>query len=64
MVDSPCIGVCALNTALVCLGCGRHIDEIAAWSQLSDPMKQAIVERSKQRLGVLPHDTRIPEEAR
>jgi predicted Fe-S protein YdhL (DUF1289 family) len=27
---SPCIGVCRLESAQVCIGCGRHIVEIAA----------------------------------
>jgi len=26
--DSPCIGTCTLNENDVCVGCGRHIDEI------------------------------------
>jgi len=26
--DSPCIGVCTLNEDNICIGCGRHIDEI------------------------------------
>jgi predicted Fe-S protein YdhL (DUF1289 family) len=28
--DSPCVGVCKLDARDVCVGCGRHIDEIAA----------------------------------
>lgn len=27
---SPCVGVCRLDSAQVCVGCGRHIVEIAA----------------------------------
>jgi len=27
---SPCIKVCKLNEQKVCIGCGRHIDEIIA----------------------------------
>ena len=26
--DSPCIGTCTLNEREICIGCGRHIDEI------------------------------------
>ena len=26
--DSPCIGTCTLNANDVCVGCGRHIEEI------------------------------------
>ena len=27
---SPCVGVCRLDDRQICLGCGRHIVEIAA----------------------------------
>jgi predicted Fe-S protein YdhL (DUF1289 family) len=27
---SPCVGVCRLDAHQVCVGCGRHIVEIAA----------------------------------
>ena len=33
---SPCIGVCALGPDGLCGGCLRTVDEIAAWSRLSD----------------------------
>lgn len=52
-VASPCVGVCALNMAAICLGCGRHIDEIAAWSQLGEVAKQAVVARSAARMALL-----------
>lgn len=35
-VLSPCIGVCALDADGLCRGCLRTVDEIAAWSRLSD----------------------------
>lgn len=35
-VLSPCIGICELNEAGLCLGCHRTIDEIARWSQMDD----------------------------
>ncbi|WP_445193683.1 DUF1289 domain-containing protein [Sphingomonas sp. Tas61C01] len=31
---SPCNQVCTLDERDVCLGCGRTIDEIAAWATL------------------------------
>jgi predicted Fe-S protein YdhL (DUF1289 family) len=34
-VESPCIKVCVLDGEQVCVGCGRHIDEIATWSQMT-----------------------------
>ena len=46
MTASPCISVCKLDPAMqVCLGCGRTIAEIAAWSGLSDKERKAIIRR-------------------
>ncbi len=49
-VKSPCINVCTLDRGEVCVGCGRHIDEIAAWGSASDALKQRIVEAARRRL--------------
>ena len=35
-VLSPCVGVCELGPDGLCQGCLRNVDEIAAWSRLSD----------------------------
>lgn len=43
MVASPCNGVCRLDAATGwCLGCGRTIDEIAAWSTLDDDGRRRV----------------------
>jgi len=34
-VDSPCINVCVLDAEQSCVGCGRHVDDIGAWSQMT-----------------------------
>jgi len=44
-VPSPCINVCRLDAADVCVGCLRTRAEIAAWRALSDAQKQAVLER-------------------
>ena len=49
-VPSPCVGVCVLNSGSICTGCGRHIDEIAAWSQLGEAARQVVVDRSALRM--------------
>lgn len=48
-VESPCVGICALDPQSVCTGCGRTLAEIAEWSQASDSRKQLVVERAAQR---------------
>jgi predicted Fe-S protein YdhL (DUF1289 family) len=46
MTASPCISVCRLDsTTQVCIGCGRTIAEIAAWPNLSEAERAAIVQR-------------------
>ena len=49
-VKSPCINVCTLDPANVCQGCGRHIDEIAAWGSASSELKLRIVDAARRRL--------------
>jgi uncharacterized protein len=46
---SPCVRNCCLDDDNVCLGCGRSLDEIVAWSAASDAQKRAILERSRVR---------------
>ena len=41
---SPCRGICTLDApSRLCLGCGRTLDEIAAWGTLGE----------EQRLGIM-----------
>lgn len=41
--ESPCVGVCTLDKAQVCEGCGRTIQEIAEWSRASSARQAQIV---------------------
>jgi predicted Fe-S protein YdhL (DUF1289 family) len=42
---SPCVKVCVLDAASRCTGCGRTIDEIARWPQMSATEQWGIVQR-------------------
>jgi uncharacterized protein len=43
-VPSPCISVCTMDAAAgICIGCGRTLDEIAAWSVLDADAKRAVL---------------------
>jgi predicted Fe-S protein YdhL (DUF1289 family) len=42
-IESPCINVCELNSAQICSGCGRHIDEIVVWGQLNKEQRRAVI---------------------
>ncbi|NJO13296.1 MAG: DUF1289 domain-containing protein [Gammaproteobacteria bacterium] len=52
-VRSPCIKVCVLNAAEVCVGCGRHIEEIAGWSQRTAEQQRSICEQAAVRLRLM-----------
>jgi uncharacterized protein len=53
-VESPCLKVCVMDPASTfCVGCGRTINEIAAWSRLSDPEKRKVVDALPERLKVM-----------
>jgi uncharacterized protein len=48
-VESPCINVCTLDAQQVCMGCGRTIEEIAAWARMSAEEQRAVCERAAKR---------------
>ncbi|MDQ2892807.1 MAG: DUF1289 domain-containing protein [Pseudomonadota bacterium] len=47
---SPCTQVCALDTHDICIGCGRTLDEIAAWAAMTDDAKRTVTEAAAARL--------------
>lgn len=49
-VPSPCINVCRMNPGTGwCEGCLRTLDEIAAWSTMSDESKLAVWTQLEER---------------
>lgn len=55
MVESPCIKICELNAAGVCMGCGRTRAEIGGWMQMTDAQKRETVKAAAARLKAAPH---------
>ncbi len=47
---SPCISVCVLDEADICMGCFRSADEIAAWIGYSPADKREVIKRCNQRV--------------
>jgi predicted Fe-S protein YdhL (DUF1289 family) len=44
VIESPCNRVCTLDPVSgLCLGCGRSLDEIARWTQMSDAERAQVV---------------------
>lgn len=53
-VSTPCVGVCRLDDRDICIGCGRTIRQIAAWSGLDEGDRRQIMaalEASRNSLG-------------
>jgi predicted Fe-S protein YdhL (DUF1289 family) len=53
---SPCVRNCCLDDDDVCMGCGRSLPEIVAWSTASDAEKAATLARSRERLAARRRD--------
>ena len=50
-VESPCISVCRYDNE-VCVGCGRTVDEVVGWYDMTDEQKQQIINRlEKKKIG-------------
>jgi uncharacterized protein len=48
-VCSPCIKICTLDAAGICIGCGRLGDEIARWSGATPQQQRSICEQAAER---------------
>ncbi|SDW97584.1 DUF1289 domain-containing protein [Litoreibacter albidus] len=53
-VQSPCVKVCIVHPAeRLCTGCLRTIDEIGAWSRMTNEARAALLEELPSRAGRL-----------
>ncbi|MFO1435037.1 MAG: DUF1289 domain-containing protein [Gammaproteobacteria bacterium] len=51
MIESPCNKVCVVPDGLdYCIGCGRTLNEIATWMQLTDADRLRVIELARDRL--------------
>ncbi|SEA31583.1 DUF1289 domain-containing protein [Alkalimonas amylolytica] len=48
-IDSPCIASCKLDQDKICIGCYRHISEIANWNRKTDTELDAIMQQVARR---------------
>ncbi|MFT7490925.1 MAG: putative Fe-S protein YdhL (DUF1289 family) [Pseudohongiellaceae bacterium] len=48
-VASPCMSICALDSADVCKGCYRTASEITQWGSLSSVQKREIILKAFER---------------
>ncbi len=50
-MDSPCVKICTYDPERgLCSGCGRTLEEIGAWSALTDDQRRAVMAELPQRL--------------
>ena len=43
-METPCIDVCEMDASSgLCIGCGRTLDEIAGWADMSPEERRAIM---------------------
>jgi predicted Fe-S protein YdhL (DUF1289 family) len=48
-VASPCVHVCALDDADICLGCQRNSAEITRWGLMDNAERREVLRRCEQR---------------
>ena len=44
LIESPCISVCRYEDE-ICVGCGRTVDDVVNWYDMTDDEKQAVLNR-------------------
>jgi len=50
VIESPCVRVCTLDPASgLCVGCGRSLDEIARWTQMTDAERARVIAEAGRR---------------
>lgn len=60
-METPCRNICELDHREVCIGCGRTLSEIAAWSRFSDAQRAAIMQRLASDAEEIAHPARQGE---
>ena len=56
-MQSPCVKICALDAETgLCTGCGRSLEEIGAWLNLSDQERRRIMAALPERMKKLRRD--------
>ena len=50
-ISTPCVQICVVDPlSTLCIGCGRSTAEIAAWRDMSEPERTAIISELEARL--------------
>lgn len=63
-ISSPCINVCAVSGKTgICVGCGRSLKEIGAWSRMSEAERRDIMSALPARIASMGDMATAPEVA-
>jgi predicted Fe-S protein YdhL (DUF1289 family) len=47
---TPCANICHLDPVqMLCVGCGRHMDEIKMWPNLTNEQRKSIMQQVRER---------------
>lgn len=46
---SPCVQICTLDDANVCVGCYRTLEEIGGWARMSPDEQRSVIRRARER---------------
>jgi uncharacterized protein len=46
---SPCVNICALDDADICIGCQRSVAEITQWGRMSNAERRQVLARCVER---------------
>jgi uncharacterized protein len=49
VINSPCVGVCRLDSNKICVGCFRSSEEITYWRIYTDEERVTIVDQLAER---------------
>lgn len=51
MIETPCVKTCTMDARTrLCLGCGRTIDEIAAWGTMTAAERRRVMDELPARI--------------
>ena len=48
-VTSPCVSICALDEADICIGCQRSATEITQWTLMDNRERREVLRRCEER---------------
>lgn len=48
-IASPCVNICALDEADICIGCQRSAAEITRWSLMDNRERREVLRRCEER---------------